>query len=205
MVLKSHVTFVDRSRSVTQVHDVLPLLPGDVLFVVLCRQRGGVQGGARRGVSLLCRREVVQAALEWLTTNSPAYSDVSIDAARIAELPENGPLDVRVVDDEDGVAAATVEEDLEPAPARMADPPRAVPRAGQQVEELAETTSGTVSGGGFGTTAASVAGKTPLLTITMAMDLDSRDSRPTHRCRGRRLLTRRAVRLWGSRPTHRSL
>ena len=146
LVLKSHVTFVDRSESVEKVHEVLPLLAAEALFVVLRRERGGVQRDTRRGVSLLCRKAKVKAALEWLKANSPAYSDVHIDAGRVAALPESGPLGVGVVDDGDEVAV-TGGEDLGPAPAQREGPPSVVPRAGPsarlQVKEWAETASGT--------------------------------------------------------------
>jgi len=84
-VLKSHVTFVDRTDCVQKLHQTLPLLASEVQVLVLRREKNGARGQPPRGVTLRCRKQKVESALQWLVKNNPGYFDITVSQERLAK------------------------------------------------------------------------------------------------------------------------
>jgi hypothetical protein len=75
-------------RETALVHSVLPRLPGEFDVVVFCdeRSRVGDDGTFRM------RRHVVAAWLSFLAARHGRYAGVVVDAARLAQLPEDASV-----------------------------------------------------------------------------------------------------------------
>jgi hypothetical protein len=143
-----HVAFVDRGKNIIEVATVLPRLAEDVAVISLDRQtkKGARPNGPIKFVELRCRRDKVQAALNWLKAHSPAYANVVISAENLNKLPQGGQLQVRSVDlneEEEEEEECGGGEDRGPAPMQGGGAGAAAAGDGGYIEA---THSGTVTG-----------------------------------------------------------
>ena len=104
--LTGHVSFFDRTSNITDVANVLPRLAADVKVMEFTAQVGRAANHTYRDFRV--RRYKVEGALRWLCANSPAYIGVTISNDNLALLPQDGQLEVTVIqvteepnDDED--------------------------------------------------------------------------------------------------------
>jgi hypothetical protein len=104
--LTGHVSFFDRTSNITDVANVLPRLAADVKVMEFTAQVGRAVNHTYRDFRV--RRYKVEGALRWLCANSPAYIGVTISIDNLALLPQDGQLEVTVIqvteepsDDED--------------------------------------------------------------------------------------------------------
>ena len=104
--LTGHVSFFDRTSNITDVANVLPRLAADVKVMEFTVQVGRAVNHTYRDFRV--RRYKVEGALRWLCANSPAYIGVTISNDNLALLPQDGQLEVTVIqvteepnDDED--------------------------------------------------------------------------------------------------------
>ena len=140
--VKGQSIFIDRLDSVQEMARELPRRPEDVSLLVLERQ---VTPGTNTTAPIFrehrARRHKVQAALEYLIAESPAYADVTISDAHLNMIPEtlDEPLPVRMVTlDELDSDEQTRGDDAGPAPNQTS--------AGVADGEVAWEQSGVISG-----------------------------------------------------------
>ena len=121
-VMRSHVTFFDRTSEVFELGNLLPRLPHEVQVIELERE-AGTRGGRMREFRV--SRVKVEAALRWLVRHNPAYRDIEISNDRLEILDglADGQLPVRVVprrqdEDDSGECPRGGGGDLGPAPAQ---------------------------------------------------------------------------------------
>ena len=110
-----HTMFVSRAAETLTLHNCLPLLPSELAIVIIKRR-----GKQTRWHSLRCRRRKVQDALRWLVENSPAYANITIEQSRLDQLPEDGEIQVQVIEETEN--AENVEQqkpNLGPAPLQV--------------------------------------------------------------------------------------
>lgn len=90
LTYKDHI--VNFPQQISSIATRLPQLPED-LDVVLIRREGLDMS---QHVDFIVRRAKVRSALEWKMQNDPAYADLTLDEAALAQLPENGSVADRV-------------------------------------------------------------------------------------------------------------
>ena len=98
-------------QAVQEPTTILPRLPAEVDIIRVRRQ-----GKDDTHKDFRVRRHRVEAAIRWLKHNNPAYSTITIDEARIQDLPEDGELpQLRTVE----FTETQREDDQGPAPNQL--------------------------------------------------------------------------------------
>ena len=108
------ISFIDRTNSTLEVANVLPRLPSDIDWIVLRNNWIARTSSSIKIKDLKCRRHVIQAALNWLIENSPAYEDVSLSIENLQHIPIDGYIEPHAWDTDDAIRE--VLQDLGPAP-----------------------------------------------------------------------------------------
>ena len=88
---KGHAVFLNRISDAVEVARRLPRLPAEIEHVLLVREADDAKGGGDVNTMYTVRRLKVQAALEWLIANAPAFQEygITLDEAALASLPDD--------------------------------------------------------------------------------------------------------------------
>ncbi|KAF9014230.1 hypothetical protein BDQ17DRAFT_1386702 [Cyathus striatus] len=92
--IKGHVIIYPQSP--TQLLNVLPPTLDDVVMHICLRDKA---------IPLVVRKEKVRKALEWLKTNNPLYSGITIDVSNLNQLHSHfiPPFDIQLVHDNENM------------------------------------------------------------------------------------------------------
>ncbi|OSC97385.1 hypothetical protein PYCCODRAFT_1448042 [Trametes coccinea BRFM310] len=113
--LKGHV--IIHPQRPEKLATVLPPVIDDIItpicVIFVGSERPSREWLEKKAKPLVVRRERILAALQWLKANNPLYSDVRIDADRVAALPANGmlPHDIQYLHPTESTSATTARYD----------------------------------------------------------------------------------------------
>ena len=117
--------------------DVMPPAMDDIISPICMLFCGStiptLQWLKEKACPLVVRREVVLAALRWLSVHNPLYHDITIDMDRISMLPDNDVLNYHIEQVETSVAAHTLVSRYDGLDSHPTEPP---PDASVQFESV---------------------------------------------------------------------